>query len=84
MTGKEFFSIETTTQIYTNRKMVVSICRRIIEYNEIYLKIDAGTLYIEIWGSNLTVNDYNSEGIEVSGRIDSVEFSDVPGRNRQT
>ncbi|MBE6853281.1 MAG: hypothetical protein E7505_07365 [Ruminococcus sp.] len=82
MNGKEIFALGTNIQIYDNRKVVLSSCKRIVEYNDIYLKADLGGLMAEIWGRELCVNDFNKEGIDVYGHIESVVLSEIPGRKK--
>ncbi len=74
--GRNIFGLETSTQIYDNKRIVLSKCHKIIEYNDIYLKADAGNLIIEIWGNDLSLDDYNTEGIVIYGRISSVSFTE--------
>lgn len=68
---------------YTGSQMVIcgntyieiENCKRIMEYNDIYLKIrTAAGLVAEIWGTELEISDYNTTGIAVRGIINSVEF----------
>ncbi len=58
-----------------NSYMEIEGCRRIMEYNDIYLKIktDEGMI-AEIWGKDLALSDYNTAGIAVRGQITSIEF----------
>ncbi|MCM1577634.1 MAG: YabP/YqfC family sporulation protein [Ruminococcus sp.] len=58
-----------------NGYMEIEGCRRIMEYNDIYLKIktDEGII-AEIWGDGLAVSDYNTAGIAVRGRINAIEL----------
>lgn len=81
MNGKSVFALETSTQIYDNKRLILSRCRRIIEYNDIYIKASAGNIDIEIWGDGLSMDDYCTEGITVYGRIDTVTFT--PSRRRE-
>lgn len=75
MEGDEFmFAYGTIIQVYGNKKIILSRCKKICEYNDIYLKADSYDMYIEIWGANLSVNDYNIEGIEIYGAIHSISF----------
>lgn len=83
MSFRKIFATETSLQIYDNRRIVLSRCRRIIEYNDIYLRVDAGSVIIDVWGCGLMVDDYGTEGIDVRGSISSVEFSDVPGKKKR-
>lgn len=53
----------------------VENCKRIMEYNDIYLKVKTFSgMVIEIWGTELMLSDYNTEGIAVRGHILSVEL----------
>jgi sporulation protein YqfC len=54
-------------------------CKKILEYNDIYLKIMTSNLIVEIWGKDLKINNYGTDGIVVSGRIDSIEFTKRSG-----
>lgn len=73
---KKVFALQTSTQIYDNNQLILSKCRRIYEYNDIYLKADAGSVIVEIWGSDLSIDDFANEGIAVYGKIDSVSFAE--------
>ncbi len=58
-----------------NTYLEVENCKRIMEYNDIYLKVKTlSGLVIEIWGANLKLSDYNTSGIAVRGKISSVEL----------
>lgn len=58
-----------------NTYLEVENCKRIMEYNDIYLKVKTFSgLVIEIWGEGLMLSDYNTQGIAVRGKISSVEF----------
>ena len=58
-----------------NTYLEIENCKRIIEYNDIYLKVrTASGLIVEIWGTNLAISDYNTSGIAVRGIISSVEL----------
>lgn len=55
--------------------MEVENCKRIMEYNDIYLKVKTVSgLIIEIWGTGLKLSNYDTTGIAVRGRINSVEL----------
>ena len=58
-----------------NTYLEVENCSRIMEYNDIYLKVKTFSgMVIEIWGTGLMLSDYNTEGIAVRGKITSVEL----------
>lgn len=61
--------------IYGTDYLEVENCRRIMEYNDIYLKVKAGNgLIIEVWGIGLRLSDYNTTGIAVRGHINTIEL----------
>lgn len=58
-----------------NTYLEVENCSRIMEYNDIYLKVKTFSgMVIEILGTGLLLSDYNTEGIAVRGKITSVEL----------
>ena len=58
-----------------NTSLEVENCSRIMEYNDIYLKVKTFSgMVIQIWGTGLLLSDYNTEGIAVRGKITSVEL----------
>ena len=66
----------TQITVCGNSYLEIENCRRIMEYNDIYLKVrlyPSGEL-VEIWGTNLRLSDYNTDGISVRGRIASIEL----------
>lgn len=83
MRTKDFLAVSSSLQIYDNTKAVLGICRRILEYDDIYLKADTGNVVVEIWGNDLLINECGEEGIEVTGKIKSVEFSEASGRRER-
>ncbi len=74
--------ISDSTQILicSNSYLELESCKRIMEYNDIYLKVKtAGGMIVEIWGSDLRISDYNTSGIAVRGKISSVELHGSDG-----
>ncbi len=72
---RKLFATETSVQIYDNKQVILSRCKRIIEYGQTYIKVDMGKIVLEISGYDLSIDDNNTEGVTVSGRIDSVTFT---------
>jgi len=68
-------SFNTQITVCGNSYMEIENCRRIMEYNDIYLKVRAVSgLVVEVWGANLRLSDYNTDGISVRGKIASIEL----------
>lgn len=63
-----------------NSYLEIEGCIRIMEYNDIYLKIKTCRgIIAEIWGQGLTVSDYNTSAVAVRGLITSVELHGKEG-----
>ncbi len=66
--------LSTGIHMESNRELFIENCRRIEEYNEVFMKLVSGRLYIHIWGSNLRAYDFKTKGLIVKGRISQIEF----------
>ena len=64
----------TTIQIIDNDKAIVENCKHIIGCNDIMVKLKTADYYIEIWGQDLTVNDFNTENVVINGKISKLEI----------
>ncbi|MBP1560977.1 MAG: YabP/YqfC family sporulation protein [Oscillospiraceae bacterium] len=71
---KKKLYINTFMSLCDNTHMEIENCRKILEYNDIYVKIQTSTLTVSIWGENIRISDYNNEGIVVDGKFSSIEF----------
>lgn len=72
--GKDFININSQIQITGNSRVLVDGCKKILEYNDIFVKVQTAELTVQIWGSELSVNDFGSDVIYVHGNIQSVEL----------
>ena len=66
--------LNTYMNLTDNTHLEIENCRKILEYNDIYVKIRTSTLIVSIWGQNLQISDYNTDGIIVDGNFSSIEF----------
>ena len=57
-----------------DRELLVENCRRIEEYNDVFISLVSGRLNIHIWGSGLKAYDFRTSGLVIRGRISQVEF----------
>ncbi|MCM1023945.1 MAG: YabP/YqfC family sporulation protein [Prevotella sp.] len=64
----------TYTALTDNTHMEIENCKKILEYNDVLVKIRTSTLTVTVWGNGLRVSDYNTDGIVVDGIFSSVEF----------
>lgn len=61
-------------EIIGNHKVIIENCKHIVECNDIMVKVKTAQYYIIIWGSRLTVSDFNKENVIINGIISSVEI----------
>lgn len=74
--GRHLVNMDTQIQITGGREVLVECCRKILEFNDIMVKVRTWDMTVVIWGSELKVSDYNSSGIYVRGKIQSVELTE--------
>lgn len=66
--------LNTYMTLSDNTHMEIENCKKILEYNDVYIKLRTATLIISVWGQDLRVSDYNTDGIVINGKFSSVEF----------
>lgn len=64
----------TYINLSDNKHLEIENCKKILEYNDVYVKIITSTLTISIYGRELNISDYNTDGIIVDGIFSSIEF----------
>ncbi len=69
--------LNTYMNITDNTHLEIENCKRILEYNDILVKLRTSTLTVSIWGQDLKISDYNTDGIVVDGKFSSVEFEKI-------
>lgn len=72
--GKEFVHMDSQIQITGNKEVLVDGCKKILEYNDVFVKVSTWEMNVNIWGSELTVNDFGTGSIFICGKIQSVEL----------
>lgn len=78
---REFMYMNPGMHIESNKELLIENCRRIEEYNEVFMRLVSGKLCIHIWGSGLKAYDFKTKGLIVKGKITRVEFIERNGRN---
>lgn len=66
--------LNTNLLITDNNLIEIENCKKVLEYNDIYLKVLTSNMILQIWGNGLNISDYNTDGIIVKGNISSIEF----------
>lgn len=64
----------TNLHVMDNDYIQIENCKKILEYNDIYLKIRTSNMILQVWGQSLNISDCNNDGIIVRGEISSIEF----------
>lgn len=77
---KELLYLNPGMHMESNKELLIENCRRIEEYNEIYMRLVAGNLCIQIWGSGLKAYDFKTKGLVVRGKISQIEFIERSGK----
>lgn len=71
--------LDTYIHLHGNEQLRLENCRRILEYNDILVRLQTIDMIIEIWGTGLRVFDYNDSSVLVTGKISSVQLSEKDG-----
>ncbi len=74
---KKKLYLNTYINLSDNTHMEIENCKKILEYNDIYVKLKTSTLMISIWGQNINISDYNTDGLIVDGIFTSIEFENL-------
>lgn len=71
---KKRLYLNTYMSLTDNTRLEIENCKRVIELNDVYVRLKTATVTVSVWGENLSVSDYNTDGIVIDGMISSVEF----------
>jgi len=77
---RELLFMNPGMHIESNRELLIENCRRIEEYNDVFMRLISGNLCIQIWGTNLKAYDFKTKGLIVRGKISQIEFIERSGR----
>lgn len=81
--ARELFYMDPGMILSSNKELIIENCRRIEEYNEVFMQLLSGRLCIQIWGSGLRAYDYRTGGLLVRGRITRIELNERSGTNNE-
>lgn len=62
-------------EFFSNRRIVVEGCKGIVEYDENYLKIKIDNMFVNFFGSDFLITEYDNKKIMIKGKLISVEFN---------
>jgi len=66
--------INTNIMISDNNTVEIECCRKVLEYNDIYIRLRTPNMIVVVWGKKLCIDGFRSTGIIITGEIDSIEF----------
>ncbi len=66
--------LDTNISISDNTEVIVENCKKILEYNDIFIKVSTSTVTFQIWGKDLAIKNYEDKGLIIKGIISSIEF----------
>ncbi|MCR4638209.1 YabP/YqfC family sporulation protein [Ruminococcus sp.] len=78
---RETLYLDTSIHISGNKELIIDSCQRIEEYNEVFMRLLSGGLYVNIRGSNLRAYDFRTGGLVIRGCIESIEFTERSRRH---
>lgn len=73
-TVRSLVYLETYLNLCGNRELRVENCMKILEYNDVLVRLQTRDMVIEIWGTSLRVSDYNDSSVLVRGTISSLQL----------
>jgi sporulation protein YqfC len=68
------FYLNTHMTLTDNTHLEIENVKKIVEYNDIYIKVKTSNMMVAVWGEKLSVSDYNVDGIVIDGVFSSIEF----------
>ena len=68
--------LDTYLHLHGNERLRIENCRKILEYNEVLVRLQTLDMIIEIWGTGLQVFDYNDSSVTVTGKISSLNLTE--------
>ena len=68
--------LDTYLHLHGNEELRLENCRRILEYNDVCVRLQTRDMSVEIWGTNLRVFDYNDSSVLVTGKLTSIRLDE--------
>lgn len=64
--------MDTYLHLHGNKELRLENCRKILEYNDVCVRLQTNDMTVEIWGTELRVYDYNDSSVLVTGKLTSI------------
>lgn len=72
--AKELFEVPSSIQIFSNKQAVIQGAQGILEYTDERIRIRYGKGEACFYGSQLCIGCLSSDSLEISGRIERLEY----------
>lgn len=73
--AKELMNINDHITIIDNKAALIENCKQILECNEVLARVLTRNFEVEIWGKDLSLNNFCTECVEVRGQIQSINLT---------
>lgn len=73
-TSPETLCFDSRIEIFSNRQFTLDGCKRVLQFNDDYIKLGVKGGNIIIYGNGLNIGGFEDENATVKGNISSVEF----------
>jgi sporulation protein YqfC len=68
---------ELRLHCFENNEILLENYKKIIEYNDIQIKILTSMIIITVWGENLHINILDKNSVCINGKIENIEFTEI-------
>lgn len=76
-TVRSWVYLETNMYVHGNHELIVENCTKILEYNDVLVRLRTRELSVEIWGTELRVYDFSDGNVTVRGTIESIRMQEA-------
>ena len=74
--AREKLFLSEGIHISENKELIIDNCRRIEEYDQVYMRIVSGGLTIDIRGNDLKAYDFSTGGLVIRGCIEQISLTE--------
>ena len=79
--ARELLCLHTSIQILDDTTLITEQYTRLLEINEVLVRLVTGRFLLSVWGESLSVTDLKAGGVRIQGVIRSVELLPQKGES---
>ena len=72
--GRSFLGSKSQIQITGRESVLIDGCRKIVEYNDIVVRVKTSDMTVSVWGSGMYASSFGTDCVYIYGKISSVEL----------